>query len=78
METYEKVLKIIDNYAKTVVGILCKRVEILEKNNCLTPKLYKDIIKENVYELFRHLHAQLEVILKVGKIEFKEKPKRDE
>ena len=68
----------VNDYAKTVVGVLCKRVEVLEKHNCLTPQLYKDIVKENVYELFRHLRAQLEVIFTIGKLEFTVKPKQDE
>ena len=78
MEKYEDILKLIENYSKTVVGVLCKRVELLEKHNVLTPKLYKDVIKENIYELFRHLKDNVEVFLTVGKIEFKEQPKRDE
>lgn len=78
MEKYEQALQYIEEYAKTVVGVLCKRVEVLEKENCLKPNLYKALIKENIYELFRNLKSQVEVILTVGLIEFKPKPKRDE
>ncbi len=71
MENYEKVLQTIEEHAKTLVGILCKRIEVLEKEKVLTPSLYKSIIKENIYEQFRYLKKLVELHLKVGKVVFK-------
>ena len=46
----EILTRIIDSSARSLVGKLCKRVEILEANKSLTPNLYKSIVKELVYE----------------------------
>lgn len=80
MNTKDKILEILDNYPRTFVGILCKRIEILDKEGVLTPSLYKAILKENIYELFRHLKDKIEVILTIGTVNFKEnkKPKNSE
>ena len=47
--------KVIDIESKALVGILCKRVEVLDKEKSLSPNLYKSLIKENIYEFSRRL-----------------------
>ena len=71
METNEELYNQIDLNAKQLVGILLKRVEVLEKVHALTPSLYKAIVKELVYESARNLKT----IIKIGKLEFKSKSK---
>ncbi len=74
MELTEQQLKeIISKASRTVVGILCKRIEILEeeerKRQCLdpsakilTPRIYKALVKEIVHEQFRNLRTILEIL----------------
>jgi len=69
----EKVYELVDHTAKTAVGILCKRVEVLEQNKSLTPELYKNLVKELTYESSRNLKKLLEVYFSIGKVEFKPK-----
>jgi len=80
MEEYkisEKFLDgILERTSKTLVGILCKRVEVLEKNNTLSPKLYKDIVKEHIYEYARYIKALIKSFN--DGVEFKTKPKEKE
>lgn len=71
MEEYKEILKFIDAQAKITVGILCKRIEVLEKEKVLSPNLYKALVKEINYEASRNLKNIIEVYLKVGKITFK-------
>ena len=47
--------KILDKQSRTLVGILLKRIDILNQSNLLTPEIYKNLIKELVYENFRSL-----------------------
>ena len=75
MENYDELIELINNQAKILVGTLCKRVEVLEKEKVLTPKLFKALIKENVYESFRSLKKLIEVKFKIGKLEFRVKPR---
>ena len=74
-ELFNKITNVINIECKTLVGILCKRVEVLEKENSLTPNLYKSLIKEHIYEFSRQLNKLLELHIQIGKIEFKSKPK---
>lgn len=53
--------KIMDVQARTLVGRLCKRIEVLEKNNALTADLYKDLTKELIYETFRDIKTVINV-----------------
>jgi len=62
--------ELINKYAKNLVGILCKRVEVLEKEKALTPSLYKAIVKEIIYENTRNLKALLEVYTNIGVVKF--------
>ena len=71
MENLEELYNLIDLNAKTLVGILLKRIEVLEKEHALTPSLYKALVKESVYESARNLKT----IIKIGKLEFKNRPK---
>ena len=71
MEQNEELYNQIDLNAKTLVGILLKRIEVLEKENALTPSLYKALVKESVYESARNLKT----IIKIGKLTFTNRPK---
>jgi len=71
MEKYEQILKFIDEQARITVGILCKRIEVLEKEKVLSSSLYKALVKEIIYEQSRNLKNLIEVYLKVGSITFK-------
>ena len=72
---YDKLVKILDKEAQTLVGILLKRVEVLEEEKVLSPRLYKALTKEIIYEQFRSLKKLLYVHVKIGKIEFKSRGK---
>jgi len=73
MENLEELYNLIDLNAKTLVGILLKRIEVLEKENALTPSLYKALVKESVYESARNLKT----IIKIGKLTFKTKDSKE-
>ena len=60
----KKINEFFDERASTIVGILLKRIEVLEKEKVLTPNLYKALVKENIYEQFRVLKQLFEVIFK--------------
>ena len=68
-----ELFELIDVNAKTLVGVLLKRIELLEKENALTPSLYKALIKEHIYESARNLKT----IIKIGKLTFKAKDSRE-
>lgn len=76
---YKKLTKILDHQASTLVGILSKRIEVLESEGdrtntvVLTPSLYKKLVKELVYERFRAIKEVLKVHYSVGKVVFKSK-----
>jgi hypothetical protein len=74
---YEKITKTIDEYSKTMVGILCKRIEILDQHKVLNADLYKALVKEHIYEGFRHLKALIGIQLKIGKIIFEQNPEEE-
>ena len=69
MNNNEEIYNLIDLNAKQLVGQLLKRLEILEKENALTPSLYRAIVREHVYESARNLKT----IIKIGRVEFKTK-----
>lgn len=71
MDENKELFDLLDHQAKTLVGILLKRIEILEQEKALTPSLYKKIIKESIYESFR----TIKTILNIGRIEFRTRPK---
>jgi hypothetical protein len=75
MEEYKKILQFVDEQAKATVGMLCKRIEVLEKEKVLSPSLYKALAKEIIYESSRNLKNLIEIYLKVGSITFKTKPR---
>lgn len=85
-ENIENALKAIEGSAPELVGILCKRIEILQKNTTLFSKnpetlaktllsLFKDLTKEQIYEHHRQLKKLVSVHLKIGKLTF-EDPKK--
>ena len=61
----ENIYDLIDEEARGLVGILMKRLEILEKQENLSlsqlKSLYKSLIKENVYEQSRVLKQLITV-----------------
>lgn len=69
MENLEELYNQIDLNAKTLVGVLLKRIELLERENALTPSLFRALVKEHVYESARNLKT----IIKIGKLEFRHK-----
>jgi len=71
MENNNELFELLDSQAKSLVGILLKRIEILEKENSLTPSLYKSLVKEHVYEWIRGLKT----LISIGKVEFRTRPK---
>jgi hypothetical protein len=71
MDEHKELFEVIDLNAKTLVGILLKRIEVLEKEHALTPSLYKALVKESVYESARNLKT----IITIGKLEFRNRPK---
>jgi hypothetical protein len=64
---------LIDLNAKTLVGVLLKRIELLEKEKVLTSSLYKALIKEHIYESARNLKT----IINIGKLTFKTKDSKE-
>jgi len=70
MNTNNKINKILDQHARLLVGILCKRIEALEKEKALTPSLYKSLAKELIYENVRALKALLDVYINIGTVKF--------
>jgi len=76
METNNKINEILDQYARNLVGVLCKRIEVLEKEKALTPSLFKSLAKEIIYENVRNLKSILNVYLNIGTIKFIE-PNKD-
>ena len=64
-----ELFNLLDNQAKSLVGILLKRIEILESEQVLTPSLYKKIVKESIYEWVRMLKVLIN-----GRVEFKSRP----
>lgn len=67
-EFFRKINEIIDNEARTTVGILCKRIELLDDTENIT-KLYKSLSKEIIYEQSRVLKKLIEYSL-IPKITF--------
>jgi len=67
----QELLDLLDSRAKCLVGIICKRVELLEKEGVLTSSLFKSLTKETIYEEFRTIKA----LITIGKLIFNSKPK---
>ena len=66
MENTKELFELLDSQSKTLVGVLLKRIELLEKENALTPNLYKALVKEHVYEWVRNIKTLIN-----GRVEFK-------
>ena len=73
----EKILILVDNSARTLVGVMLKRLELLEKEDSLNPSLYKALLRERVYEESRNLKTLIKVYMEMPKIEFKTKPNEE-
>lgn len=63
--------KLLDIQSKTLVGILLKRLEVLEQEKALSIPLYKALVKETIYEQFRNLKEITKLYLTIGKLTFK-------
>ena len=68
-----KLNEFLDKSSRSLVGMLLKRIELLDKEGVLTASLYKKIVKEIIYENARNLKKLIEIYTTVGKIEFKPK-----
>lgn len=68
----KEIFEILDTQAKVLVGILLKRVELLEKEQALAPNLYKSLVREHVYEWIRTVKTLIN-----GRLEFRSKPKQE-
>ena len=79
-DRFEKISKTIDTQARSLVGILCKRIEVLSSqgNRDLDISLFKKLAKELIYENFRNLKTIVKVQLEIGKVVFKNKPNSEE
>ena len=77
MENYKEIIELINYQTQVLVGILCKRIEVLEKEKVLTPELYKSIVKEHIYESARSLKKLIEVKFKIGKVVFNKRKPRE-
>ena len=67
----QELYNLLSDRAKCLVGILCKRIELLENEKALTPALFKAICKETIYEEFRNIKA----LITIGKLVFVSRPK---
>ncbi len=61
---------LIDKEAQVTVGIMCKRVELLEHNKSFTPTMFKALSKEIIYEQSRTLKRMVNALY-LPKIIFK-------
>ena len=75
MENYKKIYDLIDYQSRILVGVLLKRLEVLDKEKAFSINLYKALIKEQIYENFRNLKQIIELQLEIGKVEFKSRDK---
>lgn len=46
---------------KTLMGVHCKRIEILARDGKFDPELYKDLSKELIWEHYRNIIKIIEV-----------------
>lgn len=68
-----KIDEIINARARTTVGTLLKKLEVLQKEHAYSDELYRALIKEEIYEQFRNLREFIHIYLTIGKLEFKTK-----
>lgn len=77
-ENFNQLLEEIDNTARATVGILMKRLEILEDKS-LSPEqlhnIFKESVKEQIYEGARVDKRLIKAYLTIGRIEFKTRDK---
>jgi hypothetical protein len=71
LELLTKFENLFDSQSKILVGILLKRIEVLEQEKTLSVPLYKALVKETIYEQFRNLKEITKLYLTIGKITFK-------
>ena len=74
MDKYTEELEVINtvlyHQTKKLVGILCKRVEVLDGKDTLNPDLYKALVKELVWEHYRALKQLINIHLTIGTVKF--------
>jgi hypothetical protein len=66
MDNNKELFEILDTQSKVMVGVLMRRIEILEQENSLSPSLLKQLIKDTTYEHFR----AIKTMLTIGKVIF--------
>lgn len=72
MDENKKLFEVLDSQSKVMVGVLMRKIEILDEENALQPSLIKQLIKEQVYECFRNIKC----LLTVGEVVFTSKEKK--
>jgi len=75
MEKYEELENILNENSKSLVGLLLKKLEILDGNNLnfeQIKNLYKSLIKEQIYENNRFLLKLIRTNFETGKIVFRQ------
>jgi hypothetical protein len=74
MEVYEKMDEILTENSKCLVGIILKRLEVLEEERGLSieqyKSLFKNLTKEIIYENSRYLKKLIKAELTTGSIIF--------
>lgn len=73
MTKHEKIYDLIDKNARTLVGTLLKRVDILSTDNKLNPELYKTLTREIIYENSRGLKNLINVFLNFDSVNYQSK-----
>jgi hypothetical protein len=81
MEMYVKIEELINQNSRTLVGILIKRIELLENNNLTfnqIKNIYKSLVKEEVYENARGLLKLLRANIDIGAKLISQRPDKKE
>jgi len=69
----KELFELLDNQAKVLVGVLLRRIELLEKEKVLTPELFKSLAREHIYEWVRTLKS----LISIGKVVFTTKNRKE-
>ena len=72
-ELLNKIDEIINIRARTTVGTILKKLEVLQSQHAYSDELFRALIKEEIYEQFRNLKEFIHIYLTIGKLEFKTK-----
>ena len=75
MTKYEKIDDLIVKNTKSLVGVLLKRIEVLNAEDKFSPQLYKALVKEIVWENSRGLRNVIKVFLNFDSINYQSNDK---